>query len=86
MKKILILLAFFVSTAGYAQTDTVIISLGRTSKIVFTMEDRNDLEVLKHYNFQQGYRVEWFNLSVWPSEMGPDFRWDSGGHIGPPSP
>ena len=62
MKKILILLAFFVSTAGYAQTDTVIISLGRTSKIVFTMEDRNDLEVLKHYNFQQLFSDILFKL------------------------
>jgi hypothetical protein len=40
--------------AGFAQKqDTVIISLGKTSTIIFTMEDPNDLEILKHYNFQQ---------------------------------
>jgi hypothetical protein len=37
---------------GQQKTDTVIVSLGRTSKVIFTMEDRSDLEILKHYNFQ----------------------------------
>jgi hypothetical protein len=32
--------------------DTVEIELARTSKIVFTMEDSNDLWQLKHYDFQ----------------------------------
>lgn len=33
--------------------DTVIIPLAETSKIIFTIQDRRDLEVLKHYNFQE---------------------------------
>lgn len=35
------------------KTDTVIVSLGKTSKVIFTMEDRKDLEILRHYNFQE---------------------------------
>jgi hypothetical protein len=37
---------------GQQKSDTVIVSLGKTSKVIFTMEDRSDLEILKHYNFQ----------------------------------
>lgn len=33
--------------------DTVIVPLGRSSKIIFTIEDRRDLEILRHYNFQE---------------------------------
>jgi hypothetical protein len=32
--------------------DTVIVELGKSSKVIFTVQDRADLEVLKHYNFQ----------------------------------
>ena len=39
------------STFGQA-TDTVIIPLARTSKVIFTIQDKSDLEVLRHYNFQ----------------------------------
>ncbi len=47
----LLLLVF--ATMGYAQkADTVKVSLGQSSKIIFTMEDPADLDVLKHYNFQ----------------------------------
>lgn len=56
MKKLLSLAAV-VSTAmaAYAQqeTDTVIVSLGKTSQIIFTMEDRSDVAILRNYNFQQ---------------------------------
>ncbi len=42
-----------IAMMGYTQTaDTVKVSLGQTSKIIFTMEDPADLEILKHYNFQ----------------------------------
>jgi hypothetical protein len=34
------------------KADTVIVPLAKTSKVVFTIEDRSDLEILKHYNFQ----------------------------------
>ncbi len=34
------------------QADTVIVPLAKTSKIIFTIEDRSDIETLRHYNFQ----------------------------------
>ncbi len=34
------------------KTDTVIVSLAKTSKVVFTIEDRSDLDLLQHYDFQ----------------------------------
>ena len=37
---------------GQQQSDTVVVSLGKTSKVIFTMQDRSDLDILKHYNFQ----------------------------------
>jgi hypothetical protein len=37
---------------GQQKTDTVIVSLGNTSKVVFTIQDRRDLDILRHYNFQ----------------------------------
>ncbi|MFZ6010265.1 MAG: hypothetical protein ACOYXT_07930 [Bacteroidota bacterium] len=39
--------------ASEGKADTVIVSLAKTSKVVFTMQDRSDLETLKHYNFQE---------------------------------
>ena len=33
--------------------DTIIVELARTSKVIFTIKDRNDLETLKHYDFQE---------------------------------
>ncbi len=42
------------STAqGQQQSDTVIVPLAKTSKVIFTMQDRSDIEILKHYNFQE---------------------------------
>ncbi|WP_276365689.1 hypothetical protein [Chryseolinea sp. H1M3-3] len=35
------------------QADTVIVELAKTSQVIFTIKDRNDLEILKHYDFQQ---------------------------------
>ena len=32
--------------------DTVKVSLAKTSQVTFTMKDRSDLEILKHYDFQ----------------------------------
>ncbi len=47
-------LLLIVATMGYAQkADTVKVSLGETSRIIFTMEDPADLDILKHYNFQE---------------------------------
>src|SRR5687767_12124570 len=50
-----ILILSFLTATVYAQTekaDTVIIPLAKSSKVIFVMEDRSDLEVLKQYNFQ----------------------------------
>jgi hypothetical protein len=33
--------------------DTVVVPLAETSKIIFTIQDRRDLDVLKHYDFQK---------------------------------
>jgi hypothetical protein len=41
-----------IAHAQEKSADTVIIPLAKTSKIIFIMQDRSDLEVLKHYNFQ----------------------------------
>jgi hypothetical protein len=54
MKSFISALLLLVTTVGYTQkADTVKISLGKTSTIIFTMEDAEDLEILKHYNFQR---------------------------------
>src|SRR5688572_23098131 len=44
----------FASLATMAQeqsADTVKVSLAKTSQIIFTIKDHNDLQTLKHYNF-----------------------------------
>ena len=46
------LLISYYSEAQEKKADTVIVSLAKTSKVVFTIEDRSDLELLRHYNFQ----------------------------------
>ncbi|MBA4058759.1 MAG: hypothetical protein C0490_28840, partial [Marivirga sp.] len=38
---------------GQEKNDTIIVELARTSKVIFTIKDRSDLETLKHYNFQE---------------------------------
>jgi hypothetical protein len=51
----ILIIVLFNSLNVFAQekkADTVIVSLARTSKVVFTIEDRADLELLKHYDFQ----------------------------------
>jgi hypothetical protein len=55
MKKILVLLMICsaVSTKAQQPSDTVIVELAKTSRVIFTIRDRNDLEILKHYDFQQ---------------------------------
>ena len=55
-KKILLTLLLGASvTFGMAQhkSDTVIVELGKTSRVIFTVKDRKDLDILKHYDFQQ---------------------------------
>jgi hypothetical protein len=56
MKSMAMIFALSLTVAiaqGQVKKDTVIVSLGKTSKVIFTMEDRADLEILKHYNFQE---------------------------------
>jgi hypothetical protein len=56
MKKIFPILAMilFAGKLGAQQKqDTVIVELAKTSRVIFTIRDRNDLEILKHYNFDQ---------------------------------
>jgi hypothetical protein len=56
MKKIFPMLAMilFAGKLGAQQKqDTVIVELAKTSRVIFTIRDRNDLEILKHYNFDQ---------------------------------
>jgi hypothetical protein len=54
MKKILtVALILITSAAAVAQkTDTVVVELAKTSRMVFTIKDKSDLEQLKQYDFQ----------------------------------
>jgi hypothetical protein len=40
-------------TKAQQSSDTVIVELAKTSRVVFTIKDRSDLEILRHYDFQQ---------------------------------
>ena len=42
-----------VASAQEQPSDTVVIELAKTSRVIFTIKDRSDLEILKHYDFQQ---------------------------------
>jgi hypothetical protein len=59
MRKILWMVAIVAlaySAQAQQQRDTVIVELAKTSRVIFTIQDRNDLEILKHYNFQELFR------------------------------
>ena len=47
----LLLLICFISTAAQP-ADTVVVRVGKESKVIFSIKDKQDLETLKHYNFQ----------------------------------
>jgi hypothetical protein len=57
MMKRFLLTAIISSSLTMAQAqqagDTVIVELAKTSRVIFTIKDRADLEILKHYDFQQ---------------------------------
>lgn len=56
IKKIVITILLGVYTLhsdAQPKSDTIIVELARTSKVIFTIKDRNDLETLKHYDFQE---------------------------------
>lgn len=48
----LIVMIFASVKAQQPQSDTVIVELGKSSRVIFTLNDRSDLDVLKNYNFQ----------------------------------
>ena len=55
LRRILLTLLLGVNLSlAYSQEkrDTIIIELAKTSKVIFTIQDRADLETLKHYDFQ----------------------------------
>jgi hypothetical protein len=47
---------FFLASTLFAhaqkKADTVVIKVGEASKVIFAIQDKKDLETLKHYNFQ----------------------------------
>lgn len=49
---LLLLISSVVSHAQEKAADTVIVPLAESSKIIFTVGDPADLEILRHYNFQ----------------------------------
>jgi hypothetical protein len=54
-KTFTIALAFVLTLAAQAQkktADTVVVALAKTSKVVFTMQDRTDLPLLRQYDYQ----------------------------------
>lgn len=55
MKRILtvaLILTAFTTTFAQKGTDTVVVELAKTSRMVFTIKDKSDLEQLKQYDFQ----------------------------------
>ena len=62
-----------IAAQGQQKSDTVIVSLGKTSKLIFTMQDRSDLEILRHYNFQDLFqdiltKIEQSDTTTAPAE------------------
>lgn len=56
MKNILISTLLFWSVSTHAQSkpaDTVVIKVGEGSKIIMAIQDKKDLETMKHYDFQK---------------------------------
>lgn len=60
MKNLFIVILLYTGIAASAQTparqDTVIVELARSSKLIFLMKDRKDIEILRNYNFQQMFQ------------------------------
>jgi hypothetical protein len=48
----LVTVVTFTTQAQEKAADTIIVPLAETSKIIFTIKDRSDIEILRHYNFQ----------------------------------
>src|SRR5688500_20197334 len=56
MKKIIFtsisLFIFLVCAAQQPAADTVVVELAKSSKLMLTIHDREDIELLRHYDFQ----------------------------------
>lgn len=50
---LLLMFTSFLADAQEKSADTVIVPLAESSKIIFTVGDRADLRILRHYNFQE---------------------------------
>ncbi len=53
--KSLIFVLFFLAscfTLNAQPADTIVVRVGKESKVIFSIKDKQDLETLKHYNFQ----------------------------------
>ncbi len=48
-----VMLSAFTANNGFAQTDSVIINVGKASSLVLSIGDKSDLETLKKYDFQK---------------------------------
>ncbi|HEY8937817.1 MAG TPA: hypothetical protein VIM65_21465 [Cyclobacteriaceae bacterium] len=60
---LIFLISIVLLKTGYAQKrDTVIVELAKTSKVIFTIQDKKDLEILKHYDFQKLFQDVITNL------------------------
>jgi hypothetical protein len=55
LKSVTVILLTLISPGVFSQenpSDTVIVPLGESSRIIFTVGDPDDLDILQHYNFQ----------------------------------
>ena len=50
---LLLMFTFFLAEAQEKSADTVIVPLAESSRIIFTVGDPADLEILRHYNYQE---------------------------------
>jgi hypothetical protein len=59
MKKffwLIILITIAGSVNAQQKQDTVMIELAKTSRVIFTMRDKSDVEILKHYDFNELFK------------------------------
>ena len=74
---ILLTIFSFTVNAQEEATDTVIVPLAESSKIIFTIRNRSDLDILRHYDFQ-----ELFNDILQKLEASESYKKDSSGNAG----
>lgn len=52
MRWMILALTGFCTAAGAQSSDSVVIRVGKESRVIFSIKDKRDLETLKHYDFQ----------------------------------